>query len=178
MWKVSKSISHSVVSDSLRTPWNIAHQAPLSMEFFRQEYWSRLPFPSPGDLLDPGIKSRSPALQADSLLSESPGKPIRSVMLNKYNVLSSSTMIKIWINYIQFWWAHRWHCFYFLIFNWRITALQYCLGFCHTTGWISRKYTDTPFLLNLPPPHLTSNFGELIDDILNDLFQQIPKIVT
>ena len=57
------------------TPWAVAHQTPLSMEFSRQEYWSGLPFPFPGDLLDPGIKSGSPALQADSLLSEPPGKP-------------------------------------------------------------------------------------------------------
>ena len=44
------------------TPWTVAHQAPLSMEFSRQEYWSGLPFPSPGDLPDPGIEPRSPAL--------------------------------------------------------------------------------------------------------------------
>ena len=57
-------------------PWTVvAHQAPLSMEFSRQEYWSVLPFPSPGDLPNPGIESRSPALQADSLPSEQPGKP-------------------------------------------------------------------------------------------------------
>ena len=49
------------------TPWTVAHQAPLSMGFSRQEYWSGLPFPFPGDLPDPGIKPRSPALQADSL---------------------------------------------------------------------------------------------------------------
>ena len=54
------------MSDSA-TPWTIAHQAPLSMEFFRQEYWNGLPFPSPGDLPDPGMKPMSPALQADSL---------------------------------------------------------------------------------------------------------------
>ena len=65
----------SVMSDSL-IPWTIAHQAPLSMEFSRQEYWGRLPFPSPGDLPDPELKPRSPALQADSSLSEPPGKPI------------------------------------------------------------------------------------------------------
>ena len=58
------------------TPWTVAHQAPLSMEFSRQEYWSGLPVPSPGDLPDPGIKPRSPALQADSLPSEPQGKPI------------------------------------------------------------------------------------------------------
>ena len=50
-----------------------AHQAPLSMEFSRQEYWGELPFPSPGDLCDPGIKLGSPVLWADSLLSEPPG---------------------------------------------------------------------------------------------------------
>jgi len=44
------------------TSWTIAHQVPLSMEFSRQEYWSGLPFPSPGDLLDPGIEPTSPAL--------------------------------------------------------------------------------------------------------------------
>ena len=54
-------------------PWTVACQAPLSMEFSRQEYWSGLLFPSPGDLPDPGIKPRSPALQADSLLSEPRG---------------------------------------------------------------------------------------------------------
>ena len=57
------------------TPWTVAHWAPLPMEFSRQEYWSGLPFPSPGDLPNPGIKHRSPALQADSLPSELPGKP-------------------------------------------------------------------------------------------------------
>ena len=57
------------------TPWAVPRQAPLSMGFSRQEYWSGWPFPSPGDLPNPGIKLRSPALQVDSLLSEPPGKP-------------------------------------------------------------------------------------------------------
>ena len=56
----------------------VACQAPLFMGFSRQEYWSVLPFPSPGDLPDPGIKPRSPALQADSLPTEISGKPKRS----------------------------------------------------------------------------------------------------
>ena len=56
-------------------PWTVAHQAPLSMGFCRQEYWSGLPCPSPGDLPDPGIEPRSPALQANSLPFELPGKP-------------------------------------------------------------------------------------------------------
>ena len=57
------------------TPWTVAHQAPLSMKFFRREYWSGLPFPSPGDLPYPGIKPRSPALQADALPTKLLGKP-------------------------------------------------------------------------------------------------------
>ena len=68
----------SVMSNS-GTPWTIAHQAPLSMGFSRQEYWSGLPCPPPGDLPNPRIKPRSPAMQADSLLSEPPGKPWRTV---------------------------------------------------------------------------------------------------
>ena len=56
------------------TPWTVAHQAPPPMGFSRQEYWSGLPFPSPGDLPDPGIKPRSPALRAYALTSEPPGK--------------------------------------------------------------------------------------------------------
>ena len=54
----------------METPWTVAHQAPLSMEFSRQEYWSGQSFPFPGDLTDPGFEPRSPALQADSLPSE------------------------------------------------------------------------------------------------------------
>ena len=56
------------------TPWTVAYQAPPSMGFSRQECWSGLPFPSPGDLPDPGIEPGSPTLQADALLSEPPGK--------------------------------------------------------------------------------------------------------
>ena len=71
---VSQSVSRSIMFDSFETPWTIARQAPLSIGFPRQEYWSGLPFPSPGNLPDPGIKPRFPILQADSLLSELPGK--------------------------------------------------------------------------------------------------------
>ena len=56
------------------TPWTVAHQALLFMEFSRQEYWSGLPFPSPGDLSDPGIEPGSPTLQADALLTGPSGK--------------------------------------------------------------------------------------------------------
>ena len=67
-----KSLSHVQL---FATPWTVAHQAPLSMGFSRQEYWGGLPFPSPEDLPDPGIEPRSPVLQADALTSEPPGKP-------------------------------------------------------------------------------------------------------
>ena len=71
----------------LLTPWTAARQAPLSMGFSRQEYWSGLPCPPPGDLPDPGIEPRSPALQIDSLPSEPPGKPIDQI-IGYYNFRS------------------------------------------------------------------------------------------
>ena len=60
---------------TLATPWTVACQAPLSVGFSRHEYWNGLPFPSPGDLHDPGIEPGSSALQVDSLQSEPPGNP-------------------------------------------------------------------------------------------------------
>ena len=66
--------SHQVLSDSFSTPWTVAHQAPLSMGFPSQEYWSELPFPSPEDLPDPGIKDMSPALAGRFFTTEPPGK--------------------------------------------------------------------------------------------------------
>ena len=69
----SESVSHSLCL-TVCDPMDCIHQAPLSMEFFRHEYWSGLPFPSPGDLSDPGIEPRSSSLQADSLWTDSPGK--------------------------------------------------------------------------------------------------------
>ena len=68
-----KSLSHLGLSAA---PWTVAHQAPPSMEFSRQEYWSGLPFPSPGDLPDPGIEPGSLVLQADTLPSEPGGIPM------------------------------------------------------------------------------------------------------
>ena len=66
------------------TPWTVAYQAPRSMEFSRQEYWSGLPFPSQGDLPNPGIEPGSPILQADALLSEPLGKPFVSYNFAKF----------------------------------------------------------------------------------------------
>ena len=71
---VVSCVGHSVMSDSV-TPWTLVHQAPLSMGFSRQEYWSRVPFPIPGNLPVPEIEPESPVLQAESLLSKPPGKP-------------------------------------------------------------------------------------------------------
>ena len=65
---VCLSLSHVQL---FATPWKVAHQAPLSVEFSRQEYWSGLPFPSPGDLSNPGIKPGSPSLQAVSMREHS-----------------------------------------------------------------------------------------------------------
>ena len=67
------------MSDSFRTPWTVAHQAPLSMGFFRQEYWSGLPFPPPGDLPGSGIEPASlvtPALTGRFFTTEPPGKSL------------------------------------------------------------------------------------------------------
>ena len=64
---------------TLVTAWTVAHQAPLSIGFSRQEYWNGLPFPSPGDLPDPGIEPRSLTLQVVSVPSEPPGKPSQGI---------------------------------------------------------------------------------------------------
>ena len=66
------------------TPWTAACQAPTSMGFYRQGYWSGLPFPSPGDLSDPGIEPRSPALQGRLSTSEPPGKSLHQNRILSY----------------------------------------------------------------------------------------------
>ena len=75
MSEKSESVSCSVVSNLFVTPWIIARQAPLSMEISRQEYWSGLPFPHPGDLPEPGIEPTSPALAGGFFTTEPPVKP-------------------------------------------------------------------------------------------------------
>ena len=69
------------MSDSIATPWTVAHQAPLSTGFPRQEKWSRLPFPSPGDLPEPGIEPVSPAVAGRFFTPESPRMPFNYVPL-------------------------------------------------------------------------------------------------
>ena len=83
LWSEVKSLSHVWL---FATPWAVAHQATPSTGFSRQEYWSGLPFPSPGDLPDPGIELKSPALQADALPSEPPEQPMIS-WLRRVNLL-------------------------------------------------------------------------------------------
>ena len=75
-------------------PWIVAHHTPLSAGFPRQEYWSELPFPSPGDLPDPGIKPRSPALAGRFFTTEPPGKP------TKYEKMGFSSLFQIFFHSI------------------------------------------------------------------------------
>ena len=69
---------------TLATPWTVAHQAPLSMEFSRPEYWSGLPCPPPGDLLNPGIEPMSPASEADYLPLSHQGRPVEGLLCARY----------------------------------------------------------------------------------------------
>ena len=83
------------------TPWTVVQQAPQSKEFSRQDYWSGLPFPSPGDVPDPGIKPKSPVLQADSLTSE----PSRS-QHHQPSGLTGLESTCLWAAYHNF--SHTW----------------------------------------------------------------------
>ena len=78
------------------TPWTVAHQAPPSMEFSRQEYWSGLPFPSPGDLPDIRIKPRSPSLRVKALPSEPLGKPTIYTWMQPKCPLTDEWIKKMW----------------------------------------------------------------------------------
>ena len=92
-----KSLSHVRL---FATPWAVAYQAPPSVGFSRQEYWSGLPFPSPGDLPNPGIQPRDPALLTDTLPSKPPGKP--------YVIFFSITFHCMDITYFSYSFIHRW----------------------------------------------------------------------
>ena len=89
-----KSLSHVQL---FVTPWAVAYQAPQSVEFSRQEYWSGSPFPSPGDLPNPGIEPGSPALQADALPSEPPGYVLPSSIYLKSLFKDSLVYICVYI---------------------------------------------------------------------------------
>ena len=94
--------SHSVVPDS-SVSWTVARQASLSMGFPRQEYWSRLPFPSPGDLPDPGIGPELPASHADSLLIELRWKPRGCVGAGSLEIQVSNhaAVLKPWVSRLE-----------------------------------------------------------------------------
>ena len=78
------------------TSWTVAHQGPLSMGFSRQEYWSGVPVPSPGDVPSPEIEPGSPVLQADALPSEPPGKPPTIILLLS---ISPYEVVNIYLTY-------------------------------------------------------------------------------
>ena len=82
---------------TLRNPWTVACQAPLSMDFSKQEYWSGLPFSCPADLPDPGIESMSPTLQADSLPTELPAKTYRKVYMCIYVYIHMCACVYIYM---------------------------------------------------------------------------------
>ena len=94
--------SRSVLSDSLWPPWTVADQAPLSMGFPRQESWSRLPFPPPGNLPDPGMESASPVLAGRFLTMEPPGK--LSVLYDKPANVILWTVLAHYKTWGRGWW--------------------------------------------------------------------------
>ena len=102
---VANSVNRSVMSDSV-TPGTVARQAPLSMEFSRQEYWSGLAIPFPRGLPNPGIEPGSPAVQADCLPSEPPGKPWETgeeyerMDRRNQNLLKKKFMFTYWLFWV------------------------------------------------------------------------------
>ena len=122
IYKQSKQ-SRSVMSDSLRPPRAVAYQSPLSMGFSRQEYWSGLPFPSPGDLPDPGIEPRSPTLQADTLPSEPPMVHVQTDEKGVVGILCICFQGGVTTHTTQHVWA--WSCI--LSFSWSLILLSFVL---------------------------------------------------
>ena len=164
-WSEVKSLSRVQL---FVTPWTVAYQAPLSMGFSRQECWSGLPFPSPGDLPNPGIELSSPALQADALPSEPPGKPrlqgkgefplgksdqtslpysFSSPLPQIYPTTGSLENLDVFMKGVMG--AHIFF-FNFIYFNWRLLTLQYCSGFA--IHWHESSMGVHVFLILSPPP--------------------------
>ena len=137
-------VKSSVASNSA-TPWTVAHQAPPSMESSRQEYWSGMPFPSPGDLSDPGIKPGSPPLRADALPSEPPGKPPTSAEADGKCPCCCSVAGKCsWKVAICSWQReeNKFGSLFSQPSSWRVTSSHLCVNACHqflpVTQWVSR----------------------------------------
>ena len=94
-----KSLVHVLLFVTL---WTVAYQAPPSMGFSRQEYWLGLPFPSPEDLPDPGIKPRSPALEADTLTSQLTGKPLWYIYtMEYYSAVKKNTFASVLMRWMK-----------------------------------------------------------------------------
>ena len=113
------------------TPWVVAYQAPMSMGFSRQEYWSGLPFPSPGYLPDPGIEPRSATLEADTLTSEPPREAHYHIMTPFIpNYPMRSALSEVNVVTLAFFWlvsmVYSFPSFYFLF----LLATESCLTFC------------------------------------------------
>ena len=123
-----ESESHSVVSDSCLTPWTVAHQAPLPMEFSRQEHRRGLPLPPPGDLPNPGIEHRSPAWQAGSWPSEPPGKPFSLHCLNTFAENPLTVNVRVSLIYVPI-----------------ITSMPHCPDFVVSSE--TRKAESSNFIL-------------------------------
>ena len=148
------------MSDSLRPPWTVAHQASPSMEFSGQEYWSGLSFPSPGDLPDPGralvscVAGRCSTVWATR---EWPWRVCKGRSSEPGMRLDGAGYVGVWKNLWLQWlrvimlhccfWVFFFFSVYFLIFffiSWRLISLQYCSGFCHILTWISHGFTCVP----------------------------------
>ena len=123
------------MSNSFVTPWTVACLAPLSMGFPRQKFWSGLPFPSLGDLPNPGIEPASPALWPDSSPLSHWGSPFIGICVYVY--------------------------MYILFFNQKKTALQCCVGFCHTKNVIQPQLYIYHLLPKPPPLPLPSSSRSL-----------------
>ena len=114
------------------TPWTVAYQASPSMGFSRQEYWSGLLFPSPGDLPDPGIEQGSPELEADALTSEPPGKPLFFYFLHLgiaiWLALVNGTSANIYNQKLKT--AYSMNLALFLLYTLAAKSLQSCSTLC------------------------------------------------
>ena len=115
----------------LATPWTVAHQPPLSMEFSRQEYWRRLPFPPPGDLPHLGIEPRPPALAGGFLTTEPPGKP-NDIWLYRQNTVHRKTSLHL-IYVYESTRKNLWQCLHFK--NPRFSQTE-----SHLEVWLSHQF--------------------------------------
>ena len=123
------------------TPWTVAYQASLSMGFSRQEYWHGLPFTSPGYLPHPGIKPRSPSLQADNLPSEPPGNTISWCRKITWTLAFFSVIL----SFVKFYWNIT--MFNFYILSVAAVMLQLCNWVVVTkTAWLTKPQLCTIWL--------------------------------